>query len=110
MTPKMAVYYSFHSSAYPSPTPSNNPITSSWGPSEALQELLRLGCTLVTKAWVDNHWGLVLWKIAGMVCLDPDTESDSTRRRWTWTHVIHQLLYRLVSYLCCVIITHPVQI
>jgi hypothetical protein len=98
MTPNMAAFYSFHSSAYPSPAPSTTPISSSWGPAEALSELTRLGCTLATKAWVDNHWGLILWKLAGMVCLDPDAEADPHRRRWTWTHVMKQLLYRSVPF------------
>ena len=48
-----------------------------------------MGGTLATEGWVDNHWGLILWKQAGMLCLDP-TET----RRWSWEEMMAQLLYR----------------
>jgi breast cancer 2 susceptibility protein len=96
----MALFYSFHSSAPQSPAPgSSPPVSTSLGSTEAFEELLRIGCSLATKPWVDNHWGLILWKLAGMVCLDPETESDSSRRRWSWANVIRQLLYRYASSL-----------
>ena len=66
------------------------------GPKAALDELKRLGCTLATKPWVENHWGLILWKLAGMVCLDPASENDPRRKRWCWREVIRQLRYRYV--------------
>lgn len=62
----------------------------------ALVELQSLGCSLVTKEWVDNHWGLILWKLAGMVCLDPGRERDMDARRWSWDEVMRQLRYRFV--------------
>jgi len=46
--------------------------------------------------WVDNHWGLVLWKLAGMVCLDPQSE-DSAAKRWCWKEVMRQLRYRYMN-------------
>ncbi|EIM83586.1 uncharacterized protein STEHIDRAFT_62664, partial [Stereum hirsutum FP-91666 SS1] len=52
------------------------------------------GCSLATKEWVDNHWGLILWKLAGMVCLDPGRERDMDARRWSWDEVMRQLRYR----------------
>ncbi|KAJ7269415.1 hypothetical protein B0H12DRAFT_1208887 [Mycena haematopus] len=52
------------------------------------------GCALATKLWVDNHWALILWKLAGMVCLDPAREKDPQAKRWCWAEVIRQLLYR----------------
>ncbi|KAF9270659.1 hypothetical protein L218DRAFT_969147 [Marasmius fiardii PR-910] len=53
-----------------------------------------MGCHLMSKDWVVNHWGLILWKLAGMVALDPETEADEERRRWGWTEIWNQLLYR----------------
>ncbi|EIN13926.1 hypothetical protein PUNSTDRAFT_117563 [Punctularia strigosozonata HHB-11173 SS5] len=53
-----------------------------------------MGCSLATKPWVDNHWSLILWKLAGMVCLDPDKERESGTRRWCPREVMRQLLYR----------------
>jgi hypothetical protein len=38
---------------------------------------------------------MVLWKLAGMVCLDPERESDGREKRWCWGEVMRQLLYRL---------------
>ena len=98
ITPTTALYYSFH-------TASTTPffLTSSLepavvlGPTEALSELLERGCTLATKPWVDNHWCLILWKLAGMVSLDPGQESDLTQKRWCWSEVMHQLFYRCVA-------------
>ena len=77
ITPETAVHYSFYS-------PSG-----SLGPVTAFEELLSAGCTLATEDWVRNHWGLILWKQAGMLCLDP-TEA----RRWSWEGTIDQLRYR----------------
>ncbi|KAI0275230.1 hypothetical protein BC834DRAFT_851763 [Gloeopeniophorella convolvens] len=64
------------------------------GPADALRELEAMGCSLATQDWVDNHWSLILWKIAGMVALDPDSEADVGRRRWSWTEIMRQLRYR----------------
>jgi breast cancer 2 susceptibility protein len=64
------------------------------GPEEALRELRNRGCRLVTAAWVENHWGLVLWKLAAMVALEPKKEIDGRKQRWCWREVIRQLLYR----------------
>lgn len=60
----------------------------------ALTELIDHGCKLVTKPWVDNHYCLILWKLAGMVLLDPHSEKDEATRRWCWREMIRQLLYR----------------
>jgi breast cancer 2 susceptibility protein len=97
ITPTTALYYTFHtlsatflSDASPSPP-------KLLGPAAALEELLGRGCSLATKLWVDNHWCLILWKLAGMVCLDPEHESDPQTKRWCWAEVIRQLLYRWVS-------------
>ncbi|KAH9170557.1 hypothetical protein EDB89DRAFT_1977284 [Lactarius sanguifluus] len=49
---------------------------------------------LATQEWVDNHWSLILWKLAGMVALDPESEVDEHRRRWSWKEMMRQLRYR----------------
>ena len=93
ITPSLALYYSFHTS---STVPLETEAGDELGPSAALEELLSRGCTLATKPWVDNHWCLILWKLAGMVYLDPELENDPKRKRWCWSEVIRQLLYRYV--------------
>lgn len=57
---------------------------------DALDELHSKGCTTATLPWVQNHWALVLWKLAAMVRLAP----SSANERWSWTELIRQLLYR----------------
>jgi breast cancer 2 susceptibility protein len=47
-------------------------------------------CTLVDKAWVENHWVLIVWKLANMVCAWPSAQGD----RWSFQEVLRQLLYR----------------
>jgi len=63
-------------------------------PSDALRELQAAGCTLATQEWVNNHWSLILWKLAGMAALDSESEVDDNKRRWSWKEVMRQLLYR----------------
>lgn len=88
MTPTLALSYKFHFPASPSLT------SSLLGPSDALEALLERGCILATEPWVENHWCLILWKLAGMVCLDPHREVNPEEKRWRWAEVIRQLLYR----------------
>ncbi|KAF9454198.1 hypothetical protein P691DRAFT_754960 [Macrolepiota fuliginosa MF-IS2] len=92
VTPALAIYYSFHAVST-LPSQAKEPIQI-LGPEAALKEFHDQGCTLATKTWVDNHWGLILWKLAGMVALDPDSESDPATKRWCWAEVKRQLLYR----------------
>ncbi|KAG0700654.1 hypothetical protein DFH29DRAFT_930783 [Suillus ampliporus] len=94
ITPVTALFYSFHT---PSVTPvggSKPSDVKSLGPVAALEELHARGCSLATQEWVNNHWPLILWKLAGMVALDPEAESSPDRKRWCWPEVIRQLLYR----------------
>ncbi|KAL1737489.1 hypothetical protein EV714DRAFT_241592 [Schizophyllum commune] len=90
ITPATAIDYFF----YGPPGPSGEPVE--LGPPEALDALLKKGCTLATKPWVDNHWCLILWKLAAMVALDPEDETrpKDSHKRWCWEEVINQLLYR----------------
>ncbi|KAG1757223.1 hypothetical protein EDB19DRAFT_1656380 [Suillus lakei] len=94
ITPATALFYTFY-------TPSATPIEGAQpsdakplGPAAALEELHARGCSLATQEWVNNHWPLILWKLAGMVTLEPEAESDPDRKRWCWPEVIRQLLYR----------------
>ncbi|KAH9486281.1 Breast cancer type 2 susceptibility protein-like protein [Psilocybe cubensis] len=94
ITPDTAIYYTFHTTeATPPPNTPSTPKTL-LDPAAALKELLDRGCTLATKPWVDNHWCLILWKLAGMVMLDPEKEAHPDTTRWRWAEVIRQLLYR----------------
>ncbi|PPR01921.1 hypothetical protein CVT24_001260 [Panaeolus cyanescens] len=91
ITPATAIHYTFY-------TASRNPAEAKdnvkLGPTQALAELLSRGCTLAKQPWVDNHWCLILWKLAGMVALDPKSEINPATKRWCWDEVIRQLLYR----------------
>ncbi|KAI0297548.1 hypothetical protein B0F90DRAFT_1738028 [Multifurca ochricompacta] len=85
INPKSAIQYRFHLSSQVEPQ----------GPSHALRELMAIGCTLATQEWVDNHWSLIIWKLAGMVALDPESEGEVVdRRRWSWAETMRQLRYR----------------
>ncbi|KDQ15696.1 hypothetical protein BOTBODRAFT_108380, partial [Botryobasidium botryosum FD-172 SS1] len=48
------------------------------------------GCALVKQEWVENHWPLILWKLAGTVCSRPELWKDL----WNFKAVCDQLLYR----------------
>ncbi|KAG2062232.1 hypothetical protein BDR06DRAFT_986119 [Suillus hirtellus] len=94
ITPVTALFYTFDT---PSATPNEGVQPSDakpLGPTAALEELYARGCSLATQEWINNHWPLILWKLAGMVSLEPEAESDPDRKRWCWPEVIRQLLYR----------------
>ncbi|KAF5388472.1 hypothetical protein D9757_004706 [Collybiopsis confluens] len=99
-TPFLALCYSFYTSPQPSDSPSVS-LDDQIGPAAALDKLLKHGCSRATKAWVDNAWFLILWKLAGMVALEPERENGLStfgggkeRPRWSWDEVWKQLLYR----------------
>ncbi|KAG9095123.1 hypothetical protein FRC07_011146, partial [Ceratobasidium sp. 392] len=48
------------------------------------------GCTLATKEWTKNHWGQIVWKLAGMA----RTGSEGAKRKWSWEEASRQMLYR----------------
>lgn len=62
--------------------------------SAAYNELIKQGCSLATVGWVNNHWSLILWKLAGMAKLDPVSEQKVDTKRWCWENVMKQLRYR----------------
>lgn len=54
------------------------------------QLLHTTGCTLLSLAWVTNHWRLILWKLAGQVRARPQV----LKEKWSWQEVVNQLKYR----------------
>ncbi|KAI0299813.1 hypothetical protein BC826DRAFT_714100 [Russula brevipes] len=93
LTPKSALQHRFRVSHQGIPRP--DPVPSHLrGPTDALGELKEIGCHLATQDWVDNHWSLILWKLAGIVALDPESELDADQRRWSWAEMMRQLRYR----------------
>ncbi|CAD6938114.1 unnamed protein product [Tilletia caries] len=68
----------------------------SLGPPAALEMLRKLKGVkgeeeeCLNLKWVQNHWGLVLWKLAGLVRHRP----EEVFRLWTWTEMCRQLRYR----------------
>jgi breast cancer 2 susceptibility protein len=76
---KNAVYYQFIAED-----------ASSLGTESALSVLQRDGCRLATAPWVDNHYAMILWKLAGQVQAQPKIFDT----RWNWGEVIEQLKYR----------------
>lgn len=62
------------------------------GPLQALETLKRDACHLAHAKWVDNHWSMILWKLAGEILAKPLLYDA----KWTWDEVLHQLKYRCV--------------
>ncbi|KAG8870131.1 hypothetical protein FRC20_000369 [Serendipita sp. 405] len=60
------------------------------GVDAAFTEMQRLGCTLLERAWLENHWSFVIWKLANTVAIWPSTQAE----RWSFREVLDQLLYR----------------
>ncbi|KAG6889981.1 hypothetical protein C0995_012941 [Termitomyces sp. Mi166 len=90
ITPTTAMYYSFHTLSSMPVLPLSLTPPVKLGPVQAFNSLLESGCTLATQDWVNNHWGLILWKLAGMVGLDPERESVPNQKRWCWNEVMRQ--------------------
>jgi len=59
--------------------------------SAALVELVAAGCEGLTPAWVENHWALVLWKLA---CLVRSKPSLFQEEKFSWEEMLRQLKYR----------------
>lgn len=95
MRPSNAVFYRFNSAI--ATVGIEDPAESEQlGPKAAFVHLKERGCDLVTQEWVTTQYGLILWKLAGLVCLEPEREQDPKTKRWCWPEVIRQLLYRSV--------------
>lgn len=61
----------------------------------ALALLKADGCRLVTSKWVDNHWSMILWKLAGVIQAKPGLFQEL----WQWGEVVNQLKYRSARYI-----------
>lgn len=66
-----------------------------FGAIQALGQLYRSGCvpTKATPEWAALQWGLILWKLSGMIRWKPDCRS----RLWNSDSAVQQLKYRCVS-------------
>lgn len=60
------------------------------GATDAYTELLQLGAHKVPLKWVQNHWQLILWKLAAYVASDP----RRVQVYWHWDRVLCDLRYR----------------
>ncbi|KAF5323377.1 hypothetical protein D9611_005592 [Ephemerocybe angulata] len=89
-----ALHYCFYSfdSATPITTEEGDPLL--LNAAAAYHELIKQGCKLATESWVNNHWCLILWKLAGMAALDPTSEQSVDTKRWCWKEVMRQLRKR----------------
>ena len=67
----------------------------------AYNNLQSQGCKLATKDWVQCQWSLILWKLAGMACLDPKGEviEGGGKEKWAWEEAKGQLKQRWVARL-----------
>ncbi|GJJ69289.1 breast cancer 2 susceptibility protein [Entomortierella parvispora] len=67
---------------------------SEWGPEQALDELLRRGAApdLVSLKWVQNHYGLIVWKLACYVRSWP--ENFPSAEWFCPEKILDQLAYR----------------
>lgn len=63
------------------------------GPEDALKQIQADGCSQITLKWVNNHWSLILWKLASIVRAKPSLWKE----KWTYWEVLRQLKYRYVS-------------
>ncbi|KAI9259853.1 hypothetical protein EDC94DRAFT_155740 [Helicostylum pulchrum] len=62
-----------------------------WGPKEALRDMIEAGALprRVTIEWVENHYVLILWKIACLI-----RSYNAFMDRWKPQAILEQLLYR----------------
>ncbi|KAL7330977.1 hypothetical protein PS15p_203236 [Mucor circinelloides] len=65
---------------------------SAWGWKEAQRDMIDSNCvpSRLTAAWVQNHYSLIVWKIACQIRSYPDQFID----QWQTKSVLNQLLYR----------------
>lgn len=90
ITVESAFFYLFHHVKWGEPVPKGLPLH---GARIACDRLHSGGRHRATYDWVENHWCLILWKLAGLVCLEPQRE-QTVHRRWCWTEVMRQLQSR----------------
>ncbi|KAE8226243.1 hypothetical protein CF319_g1153 [Tilletia indica] len=83
--PDLAKHYVFDDASLPGV---------SLGPAAALEMLRKVAGEVdeevLNLKWVQNHWGLILWKLAALVRHRP----EDVFRLWTWGEMCRQLRYR----------------
>lgn len=64
----------------------------SWGWEEAQRDMIDSNCvpSRLTPAWVQNHYSLIVWKIACLMRSYPNEFMD----QWQTKAILNQLLYR----------------
>lgn len=65
------------------------------GPEDVLREFQNGGLAHVGIQWVQNHWKMILWKLASIVRTNPQLFSE----KWNYREVVRQLKYRYVTRL-----------
>ncbi|KAJ9094408.1 hypothetical protein QFC21_005947 [Naganishia friedmannii] len=60
------------------------------GPPETLKEFEKEGLTYVELEWLENHWRMIVWKLASIVRAKPDMLCE----KWKYREVKRQLQYR----------------
>lgn len=58
-----------------------------------MEEFRTQGLGHVNNGWVENHWKLVVWKLASMVRAKPELLQE----KWNYYEVVRQLKYRYVA-------------
>ncbi|KAF9516595.1 hypothetical protein BS47DRAFT_1340741 [Hydnum rufescens UP504] len=84
ITPANAIYHVFHAPD----ARAGEPLI--LGVAAALPYLRQRGCSLATQEWVDNHWSLVLWKRASIICCKPTL----LKELWSFESTCKDLMYR----------------
>jgi breast cancer 2 susceptibility protein len=65
------------------------------GPEDVLREFQNSGLAHVGIQWVQNHWKMILWKLASIVRMNHHLFSE----KWNYREVVRQLKYRYVTRL-----------
>jgi breast cancer 2 susceptibility protein len=60
------------------------------GPDDAYKRISTEGCSQIGPTWVEQHWSLILLKLASIVRAKPALWET----KWTYEEVIRQLKYR----------------
>jgi breast cancer 2 susceptibility protein len=94
ITPTTALYYKFWANPWKDTKPGAPCLWA--GYEDAMRVLSEGGCTHAGPEWVQNHWCLILWKLAGLIGWDPESEKDEKTKRWSFATALAQLFYRSV--------------
>jgi breast cancer 2 susceptibility protein len=62
------------------------------GPQDVMEEFRAEGLGHVGIEWFENHWRMIVWKLASMVRAKPEL----FQQKWTYREVVRQMKYRYV--------------